>query len=62
VECTRRALQAEACKGARRGGGAGHTLEVRNRQQLYEVAQGEGDFLPLEDGQSELIAAIRRAG
>ena len=31
---TRRALQTEARKGARRGGQAGHALEERNRQQL----------------------------
>src|SRR5207249_239361 len=42
METTRRALQTEARKGARRGGAAGHALEDRNRQQLYEVAQKKG--------------------
>src|SRR5919108_3700077 len=36
-EKTRRGLQAEARKGARRGGKPGHALEDRNRQQLYEI-------------------------
>jgi hypothetical protein len=59
---TRRALQTEARKGARRGGSAGHALEDRNRQQLYEVAQKKGIPGRSKMGKSELIAAIRRAG
>jgi Rho termination factor, N-terminal domain len=59
---TRRALQTEARKGARRGGAAGHALEDRNRQQLYEVAQKKGIRGRSKMGKSELIAAIRRAG
>jgi hypothetical protein len=59
---TRRALQTEARKGARRGGSAGHALEDRNRQQLYEVAQKRGIPGRSKMGKSELIAAIRRAG
>lgn len=59
---TRRALQTEARKGARRGGQAGHALEDRNRQQLYEVAQRKGIPGRSKMGKSELIAAIRRAG
>jgi hypothetical protein len=43
--------QAEARKGARRHGHAGHALEDRNRQQLYEIAKERGDPRPLEDGQ-----------
>jgi hypothetical protein len=59
---TRRALQTEARKGARRGGSAGHALEDRNRQQLYEVAQKKGIPGRSKMGKSELIVAIRRAG
>jgi len=59
---TRRALQMEARKGARRGGRAGHALEDRNRQQLYDVARRKGIPGRSRMGKSELIAAIRRAG
>jgi len=57
---TRRALQAEARKGARRGGKAGHALEDRNRQQLYEVAKQRCIPGRSKMGKSELIDAIRR--
>jgi hypothetical protein len=59
---TRRALQTEARKGARRGGRAGHALEDRNRQQLYEVAQKKNIPGRSKMGKSELIRAIRKAG
>jgi hypothetical protein len=59
---TRRALQTEARKGARRGGAAGHALEDRNRQQLYEVAQKKGIPGRSKMGKGELIRAIRKAG
>jgi hypothetical protein len=59
---TRRALQTEARKGARRGGRAGHALEDRNRQQLYEVAQKKGIPGRSKMGKGELIRAIRKAG
>jgi hypothetical protein len=58
-ENTRRALQEEARKGARRGGKAGHALEDRNRQQLYELAQERGIPGRSKMGKSELIEAIR---
>ena len=58
---TRRALQTEARKGARRGGRAGHALEDRNRQQLYEVAQKKGIPGRSKMGKGELIRAIRKA-
>jgi hypothetical protein len=58
---TRRALQTEARKGARRGGRAGHALEDRNRQQLYEVARRKGIAGRSKMGKGELIAAIRKA-
>jgi hypothetical protein len=59
---TRRALQIEARKGAARGGRAGHALEDRNREQLYDVARKKGIPGRSKMGKSELIAAIRRAG
>ena len=58
---TRRALQTEARKGARRGGAAGHALEGRNRQQLYEAAQKKGIPGRSKMGKGELIRAIRKA-
>jgi hypothetical protein len=59
---TRRALQAEARKGARRDGRPGHALEDRNRQQLYELAREKGIPGRSKMGKSELIEAIRRTG
>ena len=59
---TRRALQTEGRKGARRGGQAGHALEDRNRQQLYEVARKKGILGRSKMGKGELIRAIRKAG
>jgi ribosome assembly protein YihI (activator of Der GTPase) len=59
---TRLALQTEARKGARRGGRAGHALEDRNRQQLYEVARKKGIPGRSKMGKGELIRAIRKAG
>jgi Rho termination factor, N-terminal domain len=61
-DSTRRGLQREARKGARRGGQAGHALEDRNRRQLYEVARKKGIAGRSKMGKSQLIAAIRRAG
>lgn len=58
---TRRGLQAEARKGARRGGRAGHALEDRNRQQLYEIAKKEGIPGRSRMGKWDLIEAIRKA-
>lgn len=58
---TRRALQTEARKGARRHGAAGHRLEDRNRTQLYEVAKEKSIAGRSKMGKSELIAAIRKA-
>jgi hypothetical protein len=60
-ESTRRGLQAEARKGARRGGTAGHALEDRNRQQLYEIAKKEGIPGRSRMGKWDLIDAIRKA-
>jgi|SRR5215208_4006320 hypothetical protein len=57
---TRRGLQEEARKGARRSGKAGHALEERNRQQLYEVAARMGIRGRSKMGKWELIDAIRK--
>jgi hypothetical protein len=59
---TRRALQTEARKGARRGGKAGHALEDRNRQQLYDLARRKGIPGRSKMGKAELIKAARKAG
>jgi hypothetical protein len=58
---THRALVAEAQKGRRRGGRAGHALEDRNRQQLYEVAKDLDIPGRSKMGKAELIRAIRDA-
>ena len=58
---TRRGLQDEARKGARRRGRAGRALEDRNRQQLYEVAQKMGIPGRSKMGKWDLIDAIRKA-
>ena len=60
-ERTRRGLQAEARKGARRGGEAGHALEDRNRQQLYEIAKEQNIPGRSRMGKWDLIDAIRRS-
>jgi hypothetical protein len=58
---TRRGLQAEARKGAQRGGKAGHALEDRNRQQLYEIAKKRGIPGRSKMGKWDLIKAIRKS-
>ena len=57
---TRRGLQQQARKGARRGGQAGHRLEDRNRQQIYEIAAKENIPGRSSMGKWELIDAIRK--
>jgi hypothetical protein len=59
---TRRGLQAEARKGAQRKGEAGHALDGRNRQQLYEIAKKRGIPGRSSMGKWDLIKAIRKAG
>ena len=58
---TRRELGRQAARGRRRGGEAGHALEDRNRQQLYEIAKREGISGRAKMGKWELIDAIRRS-
>jgi hypothetical protein len=59
---TRRGLQEQARRGAARGGKAGHALEDRNREQLYELAKRKDIAGRSKMGKWELIRAIRRAG
>jgi hypothetical protein len=61
-ESTRRGLQQQARRGAARGGKAGHALEDRNREQIYELAQQKNIAGRSKMGKWELIDAIRRAG
>jgi hypothetical protein len=56
---TRRGLTAEARKGRARGGRAGHALEDRNREQLYEIAKKQNISGRSKMGKWELIDAIR---
>lgn len=56
---TRRGLQAEARKGAARGGKAGHALEDRNREQLYELAKKRDIPGRSKMGKWDLIKALR---
>jgi hypothetical protein len=58
---TRRALGQQAARGRQRRGGAGHALEDRNRQQLYEVAKRKDIPGRSRMGKWDLIDAIRRA-
>jgi hypothetical protein len=60
-ERTRKSLTAQARKGGARGGSAGHALEDRNRQQLYEVAKRENISGRSKMGKWELQKAIRAA-
>jgi hypothetical protein len=57
-ESTRRDLGRQAAKSRQRGGGAGHALEDRNRQQLYEIARDENIAGRSKMGKWELIDAI----
>ena len=58
---TRSDLVEQAQRGRRRGGRAGHDLQDRNRQQLYERAKELNIPGRSKLGKSELIDAIRRA-
>jgi ribosome assembly protein YihI (activator of Der GTPase) len=58
---TRRGLQQQAHRGRQRGGEAGHALEDRNRQQLYDIAKEMGIPGRSKMGKWDLIRAIRAA-
>jgi hypothetical protein len=59
---TRRGLGQQAAKARTRGGEAGHALEDRNREQIYEVAKRKRIPGRSKMGKWELIKAIRKAG
>ena len=58
---TRRELGKQGARGRKRGGAAGHALERRNREQLYELAKREKIPGRSKMGKWELIDAIRKA-
>jgi hypothetical protein len=57
---TRRDLGRNAAAARRRGGKAGHALEDRTRQQLYDLAKRRRIPGRSKMGKSELIDALRR--
>ncbi|HEY3185679.1 MAG TPA: Rho termination factor N-terminal domain-containing protein [Gaiellaceae bacterium] len=59
---TRRELGRQAARGRARHGAAGHALEDRNREQLYEVAKRKNIPGRSKMGKWDLIDAIRKAG
>jgi hypothetical protein len=59
---TRRDLGRQAAKARQRHGAAGHALEDRNREQLYEVAKRKKIPGRSKMGKWDLIDAIRNAG
>jgi hypothetical protein len=59
-KATRSELGKQAARGAQRGGRAGHALEDRNRQQLYEIAQELEIPGRSKMGKWDLIQAIRK--
>jgi Rho termination factor, N-terminal domain len=58
---TRRALGQQAARGRGRGGAAGHRLEDRNREQLYELAKKKGIPGRSKMGKWDLIDALRKS-
>jgi hypothetical protein len=51
----------QAARGRQRGGEAGHALEDRNRQQLYEIAKDKNIPGRSKMGKWDLIKAIRKS-
>jgi hypothetical protein len=60
-ESTRRDLGRQGAKARRRKDEAGHALEDRTRQQLYDVARNANIAGRSKMGKWELIEAIRKA-
>lgn len=57
---TRRSLGEQAARGRSRGGRAGHSLENRNKEQLYELAKQKDVPGRSKMGKWELIDALRK--
>lgn len=58
-EATRRDLGKQASKARQRGGRAGHQLEDRTREQLYELAKKRNIRGRSKMGKWDLIRALR---
>lgn len=58
-EATRRDLGKQAAKARQRGGRAGHALEDRTREQLYELAKKRNIRGRSKMGKWDLIRALR---
>ena len=58
---TRRGLGQQAARARGRGGKAGHALEDRNREQLYELAKEKDIPGRSKMGKWDLIDAIRKS-
>jgi hypothetical protein len=58
---TRRELGKQGAAGRNRGGKAGHNLQDRNRQQLYELAKERDIPGRSKMGKADLIAALRKS-
>jgi hypothetical protein len=56
---TRRELGKQAARGRARGGRAGHALEDRNREQLYQLANERNIAGRSKMGKWDLIRALR---
>jgi hypothetical protein len=56
---TRSELGRQAARGRRRGGEPGHSLEDRNRRQLYDLARERGIRGRSKMGKWDLIEALR---
>ena len=60
-ESTRRDLGKQGARARSRGGRAGHSLEDRTREQLYELAKRRNISGRSKMGKWELIQALRRS-
>jgi hypothetical protein len=60
-EATRRDLGRQAAKSRQRGGDAGHALEDRTREHLYEIAKQRDIRGRSKMGKWDLIDAIRKS-
>ena len=60
-ESTRRELGKQGARARQRGGKAGHALEDRSRQQLYELAKERKIPGRSKMGKWDLIKALRRS-